>query len=1006
MPTTADPNAEPSDSFLNGQWLGLSRWMWISIALALVLALIPRGARRAIESNTNKAEDWLPDSYAESADLKWFRQHFVGENFVLLSWDGCTLGNDEKLRLLKQKLLAVQDERGPWFPRVVTGPETIESLTQAPASLERYQAIKRLEGALVGPAQMGTDGESLGDPSRTTCMLAFLSDAVTENNLDMRRAVERIAAIASTECGIPSETLHMGGPPVDNITIDIEGEKTLLRLALLSGLVGLTLSYLCFRSWPLTGMVFFAAVVNAGMSLALVFYYSVIEVLALGMEKPLLGKTDAIMMSMPAVVYVLGLSGAIHLVNYYRDERRERGKKGAVEHAVSVAWGPCLLAALTTAVGLGSLAASDILPIRKFGLFTASGVVVGVVLLFALIPILLHCFPPSDEVINQRKKKNRDKLASDRPWYASLSEFVTTRHALTTVLSLLLMGWLAIGLTKIETRVQLLKLLDSKCDLITDYEWLEQNMGNLVPMEVIVALGPDRLRTPDDPAQLAEGQPYRMTLYERNELIDEVRREIESLAPVSRALSAATFAAPTVETTGSANVRRSAERVVSTAMEDHRESLYEYLKFEEDTNGNRTGRELWRISARVTALGDIDYGQFVTALKAKVEPVLTAYRARDELAAELAAESTTLRDARLLLLFNGNEEQNAPAPGSDADRLLQLLRKSSKDARQVACRNIKQYELASDSLQERFLKSLDSRDAVVTLDRELVNSKFAKDGAELLLLASAPPEGRVIEGGPITAAVYTGIVPLVYKTQRELLISLRESIGWATLLIGCVMVVVLRSPAAGLASMIPNLFPIVSVFGALGWMGIKVDIGIMMTASVALGVAVDDTLHFVTWFGRGIRQGLDRQSATRMAYERCATAMLQTTLIAGLGLAVFAVSTFTPTQQFGSLMITMLGAALIGDLILLPALLCGPLGRFFAPGAKATPDKLDIEPAEVIPEEEPTDVNTESVIIPFPAPSEEPCNEPIVEESDPEEPLTPENEALRQKLRSFRRSGE
>ena len=79
--------------------------------------------------------------------------------------------------------------------------------------------------------------------------------------------------------------------------------------------------------------------------------------------------------------------------------------------------------------------------------------------------------------------------------------------------------------------------------------------------------------------------------------------------------------------------------------------------------------------------------------------------------------------------------------------------------------------------------------------------------------------------------------------------------AWAIGLIAVVMTVVLRSPAAGIISMIPNVFPIVVVFGALGWLGINVDIGIMMTASVALGVAVDDTVHFLTWFRRGISRG-------------------------------------------------------------------------------------------------------------------------------------------------------
>jgi hypothetical protein len=151
------------------------------------------------------------------------------------------------------------------------------------------------------------------------------------------------------------------------------------------------------------------------------------------------------------------------------------------------------------------------------------------------------------------------------------------------------------------------------------------------------------------------------------------------------------------------------------------------------------------------------------------------------------------------------------------------------------------------------------------------------------------------------------------------------------------MMFVLRSPWAGLVSMIPNVFPIFVIFGALGWLGIKVDIGIMMTASVALGVAVDDTIHYLTWFRRGIAQGLSRKAAAMQAYERCGVAMVQTTLIGGLGLAVFATSTFTPTQQFGYLMITMLCAALVGDLLLLPAIVVGPLGRFFGPaeGAEA-----------------------------------------------------------------------
>jgi hypothetical protein len=144
---------------------------------------------------------------------------------------------------------------------------------------------------------------------------------------------------------------------------------------------------------------------------------------------------------------------------------------------------------------------------------------------------------------------------------------------------------------------------------------------------------------------------------------------------------------------------------------------------------------------------------------------------------------------------------------------------------------------------------------------------------------------------------------------------------------------------------VPNVFPVVVIFGTMGWTNVVVDIGSMMCASVAMGVAVDDTIHFWTWFKRGLDEGRQRMAAILLAYKRCATAMTQTTLIGGLGLSVFALSTFTPTQRFGILMLVLMLAALFGDLVLLPAILAGPLGRVFA-GRYRRPPSEGSEPAE------------------------------------------------------------
>ncbi len=106
-------------------------------------------------------------------------------------------------------------------------------------------------------------------------------------------------------------------------------------------------------------------------------------------------------------------------------------------------------------------------------------------------------------------------------------------------------------------------------------------------------------------------------------------------------------------------------------------------------------------------------------------------------------------------------------------------------------------------------------------------------------------------------------------------------------------------------------------------------------------------MHFITWFRRGLELGYDRKTAVLEAYERCGQAMLQTTLICGLGLMAYAFSPFVPTARFAVLMFCMLSAAILGDVIQLPAILAGPLGRFFeSTPAKDAPPVAELEPAK------------------------------------------------------------
>ena len=174
----------------------------------------------------------------------------------------------------------------------------------------------------------------------------------------------------------------------------------------------------------------------------------------------------------------------------------------------------------------------------------------------------------------------------------------------------------------------------------------------------------------------------------------------------------------------------------------------------------------------------------------------------------------------------------------------------------------------------------------------------------------------------------TGPTVVTHAAQVVLLRDLFRSFLTAFAVVGVVMIVVLRSLRGGLVAMIPNLFPTLVLFGFMGLRRTPLDIGSVMSASVALGIAVDDTVHLLSRFGSRRAQGLGKIRAAHGALSQCGWAMLQTTMVCGLSLMVYWFSEFVPTSQFALLMFGLLSAALFGDVFLLPSLMASPLGHY------------------------------------------------------------------------------
>ena len=171
---------------------------------------------------------------------------------------------------------------------------------------------------------------------------------------------------------------------------------------------------------------------------------------------------------------------------------------------------------------------------------------------------------------------------------------------------------------------------------------------------------------------------------------------------------------------------------------------------------------------------------------------------------------------------------------------------------------------------------------------------------------------------PVT---FTGITPLLDRAQSAIFTGFWESFSWAFVIITAVMIVALRSLGIGLVAMIPNLTPILIVFGLLGWLEIPIDIGMTMTGSIALGLAVDGTFHFLVRYQQSVKLKRDSAVAARRALLQTGEPIFFAAVITGCGMLALMFSEFAPTARFGALMFSMLMAAVVGDLILLPVLL-------------------------------------------------------------------------------------
>lgn len=175
--------------------------------------------------------------------------------------------------------------------------------------------------------------------------------------------------------------------------------------------------------------------------------------------------------------------------------------------------------------------------------------------------------------------------------------------------------------------------------------------------------------------------------------------------------------------------------------------------------------------------------------------------------------------------------------------------------------------------------------------------------------------------GDTARITITGLMSLMAGTINALMSSLAKTYILAFLIITPLMMLIIGNVRVGLLSMIPNLTPIIITLGVMGWRGFPMDAFTLLTGSIALGLAVDDTIHFMHNYRRFYEQTGDNRLAVRRTLATTGQAMFITSVVLCSGFFVYLLSSMHNLSNFGLLTGFTIIMALLADIILAPALM-------------------------------------------------------------------------------------
>ena len=639
----------------------------------------------------------------------------------------------------------------------------------------------------------------------------------------------------------------------------------------------------------------------------------------------------------PVLLLAVGSAYGIHILSHYYDALAELDEKLTAEKnediilsTVNHLGKPVFLAALTTFVGFGSLASSEIVPIKSFGIFTAIGISAAFLIALFLIPSLLML----NGLFTKKKNSDYNKLKHFESLIFSVHDFYSKKRISIILTALLVVIISIMGFNKIVVDTPLIEMFKEESEIRQADDFINQNFAGTNIMKVLIE-GEDR-GSLNNTEILAEMDNLQQNLEENFVSVGKT----SSISDYIKRMNQVMHYPEAVSTSKS----RRGETTEADSNEDTTSSFYQ--ENSSDKSAEETTSSFYQEDNSNENSESETTSSFYEGSDSSSEESSSFYKGsekeeqedRKKEIIEGPDREKNISELKFIQLLN-RAIARADKLNLTADEMVELLKKEmnyNAAAYYEIPNNIEKYGVQS----KENLKNLISQYLLLysgSVD-DLINDQLEPDKAQMLIQIKDPSN--------ITAAkikneienysnnnfpeeyktTVTGYTTMTLEANNLIVSSQIRSIAISFLVVFIIVALSFKSIVAGIYGIIPLAFSLIINFGVMGHFGIKLDVGTAMVASIAIGIGVDYTIHFLHSYHQNRLESDDLYQVTKATLSSTGKAIVFNAISVALGFLVLIFSNFYPLVYLGLLIAITMFTSSLASMTILPLLL-----NFFEP---------------------------------------------------------------------------